>query len=196
MSITALFGIAAGILSLTAYPIYVRDILRGNTKPSRVTWWILTLSNLLLTASYYVSGARDTIWIPISYSIGFLLIAILSIKYGEGGWTILDYACLAGALASALAWVFFNSAEIALYMIIIVDFFGLMPTIYKSYLRPLTENKTAWVLATAASLLNIFAIESWTLAISTYPIYILITNALVAYFLISPRGERSHPPRI
>lgn len=187
MTIQAFFGIAAGVLTFVAFPIYTLDIMRGNTKPSRVTWWILTLSNVLLAASYYVSGARDTIWIPISYSIGFLLIAMLSIKYGDGDWTAVDYVCLAGAIASALAWALFNSAEIALFMIIVVDFFGLVPTIYKSYLRPWTENRTAWIIATIASLLNIFAIESWTFVIATYPLYVLITNALVAFFIVRSR---------
>ena len=187
MTMYALFGIAAGVLAFVAYPIYIRDILHGNTKPSRVTWWILTISNALLVASYYASGARDTIWIPVSYSIGFFSIAILSLKYGEGRWTILDYACLTGAIASALAWALFDSAETALFMIIAVDFFGLVPTIYKSYLRPWTENRTAWIIAAVASLLNIFAIESWTFIISTYPVYVLLTNGLVAYFLIRSR---------
>jgi hypothetical protein len=181
MTAHALFGIAAGVLSIWAYPIYIADILRGNTKPSRITWWVLTLSNSMIAISYFASGARDTIWIPVSYSVGFFVIALFSVKYGEGGWSRLDIFSVSGVVASALLWYVFNSPEIALLAVVLVEFFGLVPTIAKTYRQPSSESRLAWTIATVASLLNIFAIESWTIAVATYPFYVFITNGLVAY---------------
>jgi hypothetical protein len=190
MTAHGVMGIAAGILSLAAYPIYITEILRGITKPSLVTWWILALSNVLLAASYFASGARDTIWIPVSYSAGFLTVAVLSLKYGEGGWTTLDKLCLSGAISSVLAWYFLNSSQIALLCIVLVEFFGLIPTISKAYRRPLSESRAAWIIATVGGLLNVCAIETWTLAVAAYPFYVLVTNGAVAYLTSSPRrGE-------
>lgn len=186
MTIHAIFGIAAGILSFVAYPVYIRDILRGETKPSKVTWWVLALLNAVLTASYYASGARDTIWIPISYTIGFSAVAILSLKYGEGNWQKSDWICIIGAAVSLLLWWFFQSAELALYLIIITDFIGLAPTIYKTYKRPWTESKLSWTIAMIASALNVVAIENWSPAISLYPLYVVITNTLITAFILFP----------
>lgn len=182
LSIFTLFGIAAGVLSFVAFPIYVLDIIKGTTKPSKVTWWILSFLNALLAASYYASGARDTIWIPISYTIGFGIIAILSIKYGEGSWTKLDFVFLLGAIASGILWLFL-SPEVALFAIILVDFFGLAPTILKAYTKPETESRRAWVVAVAASLLNVLAIGMWDPVIASYPIYVFVTNAVIVLFL-------------
>jgi len=186
LSIFTLFGIAAGVLSFVAFPIYVLDIFKGTTKPSKVTWWILAFLNALLAASYYASGARDTIWIPVSYTIGFGIIAILSVKYGQGSWTKLDLVCLCGGIVSGILW-FFLSAEVALYAIIVVDFFGLAPTILKAYSDPASESKNAWLVAVLASLLNVLAIGAWNPVIAAYPIYVFVTNAVVVFFLLRKR---------
>jgi hypothetical protein len=185
--IQALFGIAAGIVSFIAYPIYFVDIIKGNTKPSRVTWWVLTLLNIALSISYFASGARTTIWIPISYSVGFFFVALLSLKYGEGSWEKSDLACLAGAILSIAVWFLSRSPEIALYFIIATDFIGLAPTIYKSFKRPWTESRLSWSVAAAASLLNIFAIETWSFAIAFYPVYVFATNAVIVMFLLQQK---------
>ena len=186
MSYTYLLGIVAGLLSVSAYPIYIRDIYRGETRPSKVTWWILALLNIVLTASYYASGARSTIWIPVSYSIGFTIIAVLSITKGEGSWEKTDYLCLLGAVLTLLLWWRYQSAELALYFILVTDFIGLSPTMYKSYKRPWTESKQSWSIALFASAINIVAIDTWTLAVALYPFYLLVTNAVITGFILFP----------
>lgn len=183
-TLQALFGIAAGVLSFAAYPVYILDIFRGKTKPSKTTWWILALLNMALAASYYASGARDTIWIPVSYSIGFLTIAFLSLRYGAGSWGRMDIVCLVGAVVSIALWFLLGSAEIALYLIILTDLLGLAPTIYKAYKEPATESRASWTIATIASALNIAAVESWTFAIYLYPVYVLVTNGLILSFIL------------
>ena len=194
-SIQTIFGIAAGILSFTAYPIYYIDIFRGNTKPSRVTWWILAILNIALSFSYYASGARNTIWIPISYSIGFLIVAILSLKYGEGEWKFTDFLFLLGACICLGVWFFSRSPEITLYFIILTDFVGLAPTIYKSFKKPWTESRLSWSIAAVASLLNIFAIERWTFVIGFYPFYVFATNIFIVIFLfLELRKENFNEP--
>lgn len=196
MTAQAIFGIVAGILSFFAYPVYIRDILRGETKPSKVTWWILALLNAALAASYYASGARDTIWIPISYTVGFSVIAFLSLKYGEGSWQRSDWICLGGAVVSLVLWWLLNSAQIALYLIIITDFIGLAPTIYKTLKRPWTESRSSWIIATIASALNVVAIEHWTPAISLYPLYVVITNSLITAFIVFPFYKKETTPSL
>jgi hypothetical protein len=179
MTIQGVIGIFAGLLAFSAIPIYIVDILRGNTKPSRVTWWVLALLNVVITASYFVSGARDTIWIPFAYAVGYVFVAVLSLKYGEGTWGRTDIICLLFALISIGSWWLFRSAYVALGMLIVADFIALVPTFYKAYVRPWTESKLSWGIATGASLLNLFALESWAAHLSLYPLYILITNAVI-----------------
>ncbi|MDO8594965.1 MAG: hypothetical protein Q7R93_05675 [bacterium] len=188
-------GIAAGILSFAAYLLYIVATLRGTTKPNRATWWILTLVGSLIAASYYSGGARNTIWIALSYVLGPAIIAVLSLWYGEGKWDRLDKVCLTGALISGAVWYFSESSLVALLTNILIDFLGLLPTVKKSYLRPTGEDRPAWTLECMASTLNIFAIERWAFAIAFYPLYLLLINGTVTFFLYLPILKRLSPQK-
>lgn len=179
----ALLGILAGVLSFAAYVLYIFSTLQGKTKPNRATWWILTLVGLMIATSYYAGGARDTIWVALSYVLGPAIIAVLSLKYGEGRWERLDQLCLTGALISAAIWYLSESALLVLFINILMDFLGLLPTIKKSYLRPEGENRAAWTLESFSGVLNMFAIERWTFAIAFYPMYLLILNVTITVLL-------------
>jgi hypothetical protein len=152
----------AGLISFSAYIIYIISIFRGKTKPSRSTWWILTLVGGLILWSSYSLGLYGSLWIQTSYVLGPLLLAILSIKYGEGtGLSVLDKICLIGAALSGLLWIIFNSPLIGFLGSIVVDFIGLIPTIRKSFLTPEEEDPNAWLIETISSVLNLFAVTAW-----------------------------------
>lgn len=187
-----LIGELAGILAFIPCPFYVYSILKGRTKPDRVTWWVLTLVSAMITASYYASGARETIWFPAGYTLSFFIVAIFSIKYGDGPVHLhtLDRVALGGALVSAVVWASLKSPVPALFLNILTELIGLWPTIYKSINRPETEDRTAWVITTIASLVNLFAISEWTLIIATYPLYSFISNSMITYLLVRPRTTR------
>jgi len=81
----AILGIIAGAIALFAYVVYVISIFRGRSKPNRATWWIWSFMGLVLALSYDLSGAENTIWAAYMEFFGPLIIALLSLKYGEGG---------------------------------------------------------------------------------------------------------------
>jgi hypothetical protein len=170
---------------MVAFGIYVASILKGKTKPNRVTWWILAAVQLVIVMSYYSSGARDTIWLPAVYAICFSVVGILSVRYGEGPVTLdrTDRLSLVGAAISIGVWAVLHSPVPALYIGIATDFIGLVPTIYKAYRRPETESLNAWAVASIASVMNIVALSDWSFVISSYPMYVLLTNIGITYFI-------------
>jgi hypothetical protein len=186
-----LFGVAAGVLDLVTSLVYMRSILARETKPDRVTWWILTIANGMITASYIASGARATIWLPCMCTLGFLVVAVMSVRYGEGPLTLsrLDRVSLVVALSSALVWRAVHSPVPGLVMNICTEVVGLVPTIHKAYHRPWTESRASWVLATTASLLNVLAIGDPRLVIAAYPLYVFLTNVLITYFILRKRAS-------
>jgi len=191
------FGEIAGIVALAACPIYVYDILRGSTRPNRATWWIVTLVGCLIATSYWESGGRATIWIALTYIFSPLVIAVLSVKYGDGHWQALDRFCCLGALISVGVWWLASSALAALSINMAMDFLGLLLTVVKAYSNPLTESKAAWSIAALASLINVLAIERWNYAIAGYPLYLFTINCLIAGLLLhpgrAPPADSAHP---
>ncbi len=189
--ITAVAGQVAGILALAAFVPYVLAILRGETKPNRATWWIWAVVGFMLGASYYSSGANHTIWVPVSYVVGPLVIAVLSLKYGEGGWTRFDRMCLLGAGISVVLWWIFGSPLIALCINLFIDFLGALPTIRKAYHKPEGEDRAAWALFVAGDIANLFAVERWTFAIAAYPVYMFLCGGVIAILVFfRPRNQK------
>jgi hypothetical protein len=190
MTVQALIGITAGILSFLPCPFYIHGILKGETRPDRVTWWMLALVSGMITASSWASGVRDTIWFPAGYTLSFLIVALFSLKYGEGPVRLhtLDRVCLLLALGSAAIWWTLQAPLLALIMNICTECIALIPTMVKAYRRPWTEEKRAWVITTAASILNLFAVSEWTLAIALYPVYAFVTNAAITYLIVRKRN--------
>lgn len=184
-------GIAAGALSFFAYMLYVVSMVRGTCRPNRMTWFTLTIIGAGLATSYYMSGARETMWVALSYTIGPLVISLFSIKYGVGGWGYLDRWCILGVGVSLMLWWMFKSALMGLIGNLLVDFFALIPTIKKSITNPASEDRLAWTIETSSNLMNLFAIRQWTFAIFVYPVYLLAMNSIITVALWWPRRQRS-----
>lgn len=179
-----IFGILAGIVSFLAYIPYIISIIKKETQPSRSSWWIWSLIGLIILFSYYSVGARSTIWVPVVFFLCPLGVAILSLWFGEGQkLNKLDKTCIFGAFISLIPWIIFQSAKATLFINIFIDFLGFLPTFQKTFLNPLYENKTSWILFFFGSILNLLAIEGFSLTIMSYPVYMFIMDIIMLSLL-------------
>lgn len=184
----AIAGKVAGVVALIGFVPYLISIFRRQTRPSRATWWIWSLVGAGLCATYFASGARESIWVPLSYVIGPVVTAVASIKYGEGGWARLDKVCFAAAASSFVVWFVSGSALVALMMNLGVDVAGAIPTIRKSYVDPASEDRVSWSLFFIANVLNLAALRSFSFREAAYPLYLfLVTVTVVALLARKPR---------
>ncbi|MEK7509301.1 MAG: hypothetical protein AAB605_01155 [Patescibacteria group bacterium] len=185
-------GITAAVLALADIVIYIlaiygRDYLFRRlpkekwTVPNRATWLILAGIGILIAISYKETGATDTVWLPMAYAFGFSTVALLSLKHGEGGHTILDLICLVGAGLAALVWWKYDSPGLPLTIGLLMETFAATPTIKKAWVEPSKESRLAWTLSFLASVANIFALtwETSTFWIILLPVWILILNGLI-----------------
>src|SRR5438093_1430237 len=78
-------NILSGILTLAGFVPYVASILKGKTKPNRVTWWIWCAAGFLLMSTYYSLGARAGLGMAIGSFAGQTLVSALTLRYGTGG---------------------------------------------------------------------------------------------------------------
>lgn len=185
--IQTLLGQAAGVVSLLGFVPYIVEIVRGKTRPNRATWWIWTVVGAMLCASYYASGARHSIWVPASYVAGPLLTALLSLKYGEGGWDRFDRNCLGASLLSLVLWWLVRSPLLALLANIGIDLLGALPTLRKAYREPESESLLSWAIFLLADALNLCAIGVWTLSTALYPLYLFALAATLVALLARRR---------
>lgn len=181
-----ILGVSAGIFSLLGFVPYIVTILKGKTSPNRASWSIWASLGIVLAVSNYSAGAKETMWLLTAYAVCQITIALLSLKYGEGGWNTFDRTCLFGALISIVLWQLFDSPLIAITISIAIDSLGALPTIKKSYLQPESEDLFSWMMFWVAGTLNIAALSQWTVALAAQPIYLFTFNSIVVALLLIP----------
>lgn len=177
-------SLIAGILSVVAFIPYIASILRLNTRPHLVTWTLWTILGALLAASYYAAGATlAAIVVPLVYIIGPAVVALLALKYGDYGYNFFDIACFLTATAAFLCWIITGDPTLTLYIALLVDFCGALPTIKKVALHPDSEDKTAWLLFLVANTINLLTIPAFTWELMAYPLYLFFIPFLVTILM-------------
>ncbi len=201
MSVHALAAVAAAAIVLASEAIYIRGIFVPNprtgerVRPSRSTFWILTLLQAMLAASYLASGGGLAAGLSAAYTLAFLPVAILSVRYGYQRWDRTDTVCLSGAFFTAgawwcttevLGWSAGDGALLATGLLLFTDLLGVYPTLEKARVAPHTEERTAWLLTVVATAVNFLAVEGWETADLLYSPYLLAVNAVITYFVWRP----------
>jgi len=181
-----LIGELAGVLAVVQVIPYIASILRGHTKPERMTYFIWFIVDSLSIGSYIAVGARTTIWVGLVYVFTGLSIFLLSLKHGMGGYSTLDVICLLLAVAGIAVWATTSSALLALCFSTFAAKIGYLPTIKKAYFYPETENTLSWTMTAITDLLNIFALTTLAPAIAVPPLLGAIFPIIVAYLLLFP----------
>ncbi len=196
MAIHLTLGEIAGILSAFAFIPYIYKTIWGTTeKPSRVTWFIWAIPSVLLLFSHRALGGAVTEWVPLVQAVGVLTIALLSIKYGQGGaLDLIDWLCLFGAGVSLATWAVFNSPLSTLVINLIIEALGLIPTIRKTWKNPDSEPWLPWTIDIAANGINVVAVEKLLQASSIYPIFLLVETTIIALLAFRSRWNKLVPP--
>ena len=186
--------IVAAAIALIAYVPYVRDTMAGRTRPNRASWWIYTIVGTLGTWSSYKAGTPWMILMaPAIYAVASLVVALMAIRRGEGGWTVLDRCCLGTAALSIVVWHWTGDPVLAVLMNSAADIAGSVPTMRKAWLEPRRENRVAWLLYLIANSLTLIAIPEWTLAQAVYPTALWFCSLVIASGCWGSERLRHHP---
>ena len=185
-------GILAGIISISAYPPYIRDMLKGTTKPERASWLIWSALALIALTSQLAAGAHWSIYMTLAQTVGVIVIFILSLKYGYGGLKKRDIISIIIAALGVAGWLITNSPLFALLCVVAVDAAGAWLTVYKAFKDPGSETLITWELDSLSNLLGLLAVGTFSFSLVLYPAYLLVANgAVVVAILIARQNIKS-----
>jgi hypothetical protein len=168
--------VASVVITLLASATYVRDILKGTTKPNLVSWLTWTLLTGVATIAEFAAGEWVTGIFTLSAVIETAVIVVLGLKYGYAKYSPFDIFCQIGALVGFILWWLFNSPTVAIVSAVFIDLIGALPTIRHSWIAPYEETWAEYALASVGGILAIGALSFYNLAALAYPIYIVIIN--------------------
>ena len=185
---TLLLYLAAIITVGSAFP-YIRDILRGTTKPSVVSWLTWTILTGTATVAEFAAGEFTTAIFTLAAAIATGFIVILALRYGYTKYTKFDVICQIGAIIGLLLWWIFNSPTVAIIAIVSIDLIAALPTIRHSWISPKQETPSAFAIASGAAILALLALSTFNWASLAYPVYLILANAVITGILLIRRNQ-------
>lgn len=187
---TAFIAISS-VFALISPFTYVRAIVCGEARPHRTTRFVLLLITVLTTLALFAAHDRVAIWLAAISTLQSCIVFVLSLKYGMGGWSRSDIACLLIALSGIILWQVTNDPLLGLYAAILADFTGMIPTLAKTYHEPQTEVATFFALDVIAALFSLLALSAWNIQDFAYPLYIMCINLCVVMLVLRGRVGKS-----
>ena len=192
----AAFGIVAGILQLVASAPYVRDILRGSTRPQRATWTIWTTLSFVVLASQWASGATWSLALVIGQTVACAVIFVLAMGRGVGGVSRVELALLGIAAIGIAGWQIADDPIIATCSVVVADLIGMALMLPKTYRNPGSETASTFAIGAVSTLFALAAIETLTPALALYPAYILVADATLVTLIVLAAGHSPSRPHL
>ena len=194
LTLDAMLIFLATLISIVGYLPYISGIIKGKSKPNRVTWLIWSvLGTVLCFASFELS---DYDWmmicVPLVYTVGPTIVAIMSFWYGEGGSSKFDVFCFLCAFLGLGLWLILDMVVLALWLSIIIDGIGALPTIRKSYLKPKSESLIGWSAFSIANALNFGVMYhrfdgNESIHALVYPLYLFLISIIILLGMLHPK---------
>ncbi|RJR31873.1 hypothetical protein C4569_01045 [Candidatus Parcubacteria bacterium] len=182
MTLPHLLVIIAVALSITGSSVYIRDTIKGKTKPNLVSWSMWALAPLISTC--VAISAKADLWATARvFFAGFLplLVVIIALINPKSYWklTLFDLLCGACSFLAIIVWAYLGLAKSAIILALLGDCFALFPTLKKAWQNPETESGLTYFAGFISSILIIPSIPRFDIENSAFQIYLIIANALL-----------------
>jgi hypothetical protein len=199
MDVLQYLVIIGAIVQLVGIWSYIKDTIRGETKPNRMTWLMWSFAPLIESAASLASGVSWAVLPVFMSGFGPLLVFLASFVNKNSYWRLerFDYVCGLLSLLALVLWWLTKIPDIAIIFAIASDGFAAMPTLIKAWKYPETENAGPFTAGLFNSLTSFAAISVWTFAAYGFPVYLVIINISIAFAIYRKRlgfvGHRSTP---
>ncbi len=186
------FVIVAAVLNLIGSLSYLKDTIKGKTRPNRVSWFLWAAAPLIAFSAELNHGVGLPALMTFMVGFGPLLIFLGSFVNRKASWklTKLDMVCGALSILGLILWQVTGSGYLAILFSILADGLAGVPTIVKSYKEPESENWHVFFFGAVSAAITLLAIDTWDLAHYGFPLYIFAICVLLAVLIKFKIGTR------
>ncbi len=187
IELVAVLGVSAGAIGIADTIPYVRDTLRGVTRPHRGTWLIWGVLAVVVCLSQYADGASWSLIMAAVQAVLTSLIFVLSIRRGEGGLSPAELVMIAIASAGVVGWIVADEPLVATACVIAADVLGAAMMVPKTYRDPESETLVTFAFASLGGALAAGAVGALDVSLLLYPVYYCLVNGAIALLIYERR---------
>ena len=186
------FVFVGSALSVSGAYVYIRDTLRGETEPNRVTWALWGIEPLLAFAVMReVHIGLSSVW-TLVLGLVPIFVFIASFKNPKAVWRIgrFDMVCGIISVFGLSVWVVTNKPVVALVAFVAADNMAALPTLRKAYLEPSTETAWTYLAGALSAGITLLTLVRWTTAGALFPVCVMIMNTMIWTLIVTGFGPR------
>jgi hypothetical protein len=185
------FGVLAGLAGIADTIPYVRDTVRGSTRPHRGSWLIWGVLAIVACVAQLADGASWSAVMTGTQAVVTGAVFLLAIRYGEGGMSATDLCLIAVAGGGVIGWILIRQPIVALGCVIAADMIGVAMMTPKVRRDPHSETLATYALASVGGALATDAVGMLDLSLLAYPAYYCLANGALAILIYRQRAECS-----
>lgn len=179
-------------LVFVAYVPYIRDTIKGKTKPHVYSWFMYSFLSLIIFSLQIYGGAGVGAYVTLSTVFICGLIFVLAMRNGDKNIVLADTLFFIASLFATAIWLFADQPYVSIVLLVTIDVLATVPTIRKSWNRPYEETLFAWSLNAFRIALSIFALQEYNLLTVLFPASWVVLNLSFSAMIVLRR--RRIPP--
>lgn len=186
-ALVPVLGVAAGAIAVVDTIPYVRDTVRGRTRPHRGTWGIWGVLAIVVCLSQRADGASWSLLMVTAQAALTSVIFLLALRLGEGGVSPLELVMIAVAGLGVVGWIVVDEPIIATACVVAADLIGAAMMVPKTWRDPESETLVTFAFASVAGALAAGAVGTLDVSLLLYPVYFCLANGAIAVLIVERR---------
>ncbi len=173
------------LLNLVGHVLYIKSIIKGDTKPNLVSWIIWMLAPFIGVFFQIKAGAGLSAVPVFMAGFGPFIIIISALLVKNAFWKIhkLDIYCGILSISSLVLYIATRNLSLSIIFAILADALAFIPTYIKAWNHPETESHNAYSWAILSNLIGLLIIKEWSFPIFSFGLYLVIGNIGMLYVL-------------
>ena len=186
-ALAPILGVLGGVVGVADTVPYVRDTVRGATRPHRGAWLIWGVLAVVACVSQRADGASWSLVLTGSQAIVTALVFVLAIQYGEGGVTAVDLSLILVACLGLVGWALAQEPLVAVVCVIVADLSAVAMMTPKAYRDPHSETLATYAFSSVGGALAAGAVGALDVSLLLYPVYFCVVNGAMALLIFRRR---------
>lgn len=185
-----ILGILATILVFIGYIPYLRDVIKGKTKPHLYSWFLWAFVTMIAFALQFSGGAGSGSFVTLAAALMCIAVIVLGfIQKSKIAIVKMDTIFLILAFIALGLWLIAKQPVLSTVLATTVDLLGFAPTVRKSWNKPFTETLSFYYLNSFRFGIAVIALQKYSIVTALYPISWLVTNSVFALLLVIRRRQ-------
>lgn len=185
----AVISLVAVFLTFVGYVPYLRDTIKGKTKPHIYSWFIWGFVTALIFALQVSAGAGAGSWVTLAAASVSFLIFFLGLRSGKRNITKTDTLFFILAWIGLGLWLIVKQPVLSVTLMVTIEMLGFAPTVRKSWNQPYSETLFTYELNSFRHGLSFLALYQYNLVTWLYPVSWSLANGLFSLILIIRRKK-------